>query len=99
MSRHGVQMMNSDGVGYYDHLNKDPLEITIGMDELAKLVVDQNYGSVRFLAAMVRVRRQKHLERIAEYERRGDHDVARAVQEEGDELAEGLVQLLQTGAF
>jgi len=43
--------------GTYDHLNKeDPLKIGIDMDKLAKDIEAMNYGSVRFLAALIRAR-------------------------------------------
>ena len=41
--------------GEYDHLNQeDPLKIKLDLDQLAKMVEGMNYGSIRFLAALVR---------------------------------------------
>lgn len=41
----------------YDHLNEDSkITLSVDYDTLAKMVVAQNYGTVRFLAALVRAR-------------------------------------------
>lgn len=46
------------GVGQYDHLNeKDKLMLSISLDQLAAKVEAMNYGTQRFLSALVRVRR------------------------------------------
>lgn len=43
----------------YDHLNKsDPLTIALDLDVLAGQIVSMNYGTARFLAALVRARRR-----------------------------------------
>lgn len=42
----------------YDHLNQsNPIRTLIDLDKLAKAIVDANYGTCRFLAALVRARR------------------------------------------
>lgn len=63
-------------VGFYDHLNTDPVEVPISMPELVRLVLSQNYGAHRFLSELVRQREAKQAELIAECRRRGDHDIA-----------------------
>jgi hypothetical protein len=100
MGKHrGIPMIDEKDEGYYDHLNKEPLVISIDMDALAKLVDGCNYGSIRFLAALVRVRRVRQAERITEYEERGDDDIARYAKDDGDALMNGLIELLKTGAY
>jgi hypothetical protein len=43
----------------YDHLNEtDPLRIELDMDELAQNIESMNFGTVRFLAALVRARKR-----------------------------------------
>ena len=45
--------------GMYDHLNAtEQPKIEISMDELAVLVESMNYGTIRFLAALMRARKQ-----------------------------------------
>jgi hypothetical protein len=51
--------------GEYDHLNDEPIPLTLDWDELADLIVNQNYGMIRFLAALVRARQRS--ERLKGY--------------------------------
>lgn len=45
-------------IGRYDHLNDtDPIKMTLDMESLANKVVSMNYGTHRFLSALVRARR------------------------------------------
>jgi hypothetical protein len=73
----------------YDHLNiDDPLRLTVDMDDLARRVVAMNYGTVRFLAALVRARRES----------RKFHVICTA-NGEVDQLADGIEALLERGLF
>jgi len=39
----------------FDHLNEtDKIELTLSFDQLAAIVVEKNYGVIRFLAALTR---------------------------------------------
>ena len=49
-------------MGEYDHLDKEPhsqFSVHLPMQEVADRVVSLNYGTVRFLAALVRARRRE----------------------------------------
>lgn len=71
----------------YDHLNSsDPLIVKLSMDELAEEIVNMNYGTVRFLAALIRARKNKY-------------NVMGFVAPERDKLNEGIEQLLQDDYF
>jgi hypothetical protein len=44
-----------NGVGSYDHLNKDtPIKVNIDIDVVARAAVESNYGIHRLLSALVR---------------------------------------------
>jgi hypothetical protein len=71
-------------IGEYDHLNEDSrLELSVDMDELAKKIEKMNYGTHRFLSALVRARRKSDK----------CHSLDR------DELADGIEALLNKGLF
>jgi hypothetical protein len=80
--------LNKDGTSIYDHMNSEPVQVPINMDALAALIEDSNAGTIRFLAALYRIRKAKLAKRIAEYTERGDHDIARSVTARGDKIAE-----------
>lgn len=44
-------------IGMYDHL--EPITVPVDMDALAEIVENANYGTHRFLSALIRVRRAK----------------------------------------
>lgn len=98
---HGIPMIDDKDAGYYDHLNVDDrLTVAIDIEVLAKMVGDMNYGDIRFLAAMVRDRRVRLAERIAQYRERGDaDDIAANVERTGDPLADGIAALLKQGHY
>lgn len=49
-------------MGQYDHLNDtDPIVLPGTMDQLAEAIDKLNYGTHRFLSALVRVRRAQGL--------------------------------------
>jgi hypothetical protein len=59
-------MGNDDPVfrSEYDHLNEgNPVQVGISWDDLADNIVAQNYGLVRFLAALVRARQRQNVVR------------------------------------
>lgn len=63
-----MSVLNKDGTSVYDHLNKtDPVAVVLDLDALAERLESRNYGTVRFLAALLRVRERLHAERVAKY--------------------------------
>lgn len=89
--------LNRDGSSIYDHL--EPLSIPVDMDKLAELLEGENYGTVRLLAALLRVRRRRFAERVADYRHTGDHDIADSVERRGDAIASAIERLLTAGEF
>jgi hypothetical protein len=59
----------------YDHMHRDGFPLKMGIDELAEQIVAENYGYVRFQAALVRAMRKKQAVEQAYYDERGDHDI------------------------
>jgi hypothetical protein len=43
----------------YKHLDEEPMEINISMDELAVKVASMNYGTHRFLCALTKAQENK----------------------------------------
>jgi hypothetical protein len=92
--------LNPDGSSIYDHLDEtDPISIVIDMDALAEKVEDSNYGTVRFLAALRRVRLRRLAERIEKYRRDDQHDIARRVAADGDAIVRAIETLMWAGEF
>jgi hypothetical protein len=47
--------------GMYDHLDQtDPPTITLSMEELARKIEGMNYGTHRFLSALIRARKERY---------------------------------------
>jgi hypothetical protein len=93
-------MLNKDGTSIYDHMNEShPISLPLDMELLARVIDSANYGSVRFLSAWVRVRKERHAERAALYRSRGDAKLADVIEKEGDILALAVEQLLRRGEF
>lgn len=45
----------------YKHLNEAPRDgVVVGVEEVARQVDGLNYGTHRFLSAIIRIRREKH---------------------------------------
>lgn len=89
-----------DGSTIYDHFNEtEPVSLPIDLDALAKLLESNNYGTVRFLGALLRVRKRLHAERIAEYRAKGHLDIAANVEREGDAIADAIESLLKAEEF
>lgn len=59
----------------YDHMNAEGVPIRLSMDDLAGMVVAQNYGFLRMLAAMCRHMRAGQAADQARFDARGDTDV------------------------
>ncbi len=89
-----------DGTSIYDHFNKsEPISVPVDMDALAEMVEASNYGTVRFLAALVRVRKRLFVERMVMYRDRGDNDIADSVGRRGDAIVIALMRLLDQHEF
>ena len=73
--RHLVNVLDVPHKGQYDHLNQEPVQVALHMDDLARLVTAQNYGFVRMLSAMVRCMRERQREDQERFDGRGDTDV------------------------
>jgi hypothetical protein len=83
---------------FYRGLDKDDrLRVELTTRELAERLVDMNYGVHRLLSHLVDVRRERLADKIAVYRARGDHDIAKNVEHEGDPLADGILALLARG--
>ena len=83
---------------FYRGLDKDDrLRVELTIRELAERLVDMNYGVHRLLSHLVDVRRERLADRLATYRTRGDVDIARSVEHEGDALANGIEELLNRG--
>lgn len=54
MSRH-----HGIGPDAYRHLNDDGGGVVVGIEEVARQIVDMNYGTHRLLSALVRAQRQR----------------------------------------
>ncbi len=95
-----MSLLNRDGSSIYDHFNKSaPISVPLDMDALAETLEDANYGTVRFLAALMRVRKRLLAERIANYHLNGHHDIAEVVERRGDPLANAIKDSLLAGEF
>lgn len=62
-------------LGYYDHLNKDPMDLPVTMEQIVTLVMSLNYGSHRFLSEWVRQREAAHEAYLQVLRDRGDDDI------------------------
>lgn len=87
-----MSVLNKDGTSVYDHLNKtDPVAVVLALDALAERLESRNYGTVRFLAAQLRVRERLHAERVAKYRVNSKtQDIADSVERRGVALALAL---------
>lgn len=68
----------------YDHMNEKAFQIPIHLDALADMMVDLNYGEIRFLAALVRARRRAFAKRGWLCK---------------DELSDGIEEMLKKGYY
>src|SRR5690242_5304976 len=94
------------GPHYYSDLDKkddgyhdSAFRVSIPLREVAEKVDAMNYGIHRFLSHLVDVRREELAKRIKEYRDRGDEDVARFAEREGDRLADEIERLLHEGYY
>ncbi len=90
-------MLNKNGTSIYDHMNREPFQVPIDMDKLAETVESAPCGTVRFLAALRRVRLANLARDAAEYRRRGDDDVAERAERDGDNIANVIEKLILSG--
>jgi hypothetical protein len=95
-----MSFLRTDGSTIYDHLDEgDPFTVVLDVDALANRIEEMNYGTVRLLGALLRVRKVKFAERIAKYHAKGDHDIAESVARRGDAIANAIERLLLAEEF
>jgi hypothetical protein len=95
-----MSFLRTDGSTIYDHLDEgDPFTVVLDVEALAKRIEEMNYGTVRLLGALLRVRKVKLTERIAKYREKGDHDIAESVARRGDAIAAAIERLLLAEEF
>lgn len=83
---------------FYHTLDEtDHMTVEVPMRQLAELVGDMTYGVHRLLSHIIAVRREKLDSKIEDLVAAGDYDVAAYVSSIGDQLAEGIAELLNRG--
>jgi DNA-directed RNA polymerase subunit L len=85
----------SSRIDSYKHLDKEtPFTVELSMEQIARQVVQLNYGTHRLLSALVHELRAENARHAAEYEQRHPGSTYGP-----SELAEGLEKLLNQGLF
>lgn len=67
--------MTSELTTGYDHMHRDGFPLKMNIDQIAEQIVAENYGYVRFQAALVRAMRKKQQAEQMRYDARGDRDI------------------------
>lgn len=74
----------SSKIGSFDHINSGKFKVPVDLDDLAQLLIDENYGVHRMISAIIRARRNQFI--YKKYKSK-------------DDLVTGLEELLNEGLY